>query len=267
MFIEKLHHLERAKELFAAGDPDSLRYCSLELRFCLEILAYEQVELHEKELPEEVFRVWQPKRVIEELLAFDPDVEKDYTVSGGFEGPAGETPKQMIVLGDHKALTRKLISKPYHKLGNFLHAPTIAQLRGTKPASDLKAAISTILPEVEVLCSSTVNSNLGVFISFDCQDCKQKIVRNLSSLSPETIVTCTKSDCGATHRVSGLETSTPSFQLVQEEFECPACSTKNFLSKHRFRHGLTITCVQCPKKFSLKLLWHISEATSSPSAT
>lgn len=268
MFAEKFTHLKKAKALLEKGDPDSLRYACLEMRFCLELLAYELIELHEKELPEEVFQVWQPKRVIEELLTFDPDIEKDSVISVGFEGSAGEPPKQMLVLGEEKGLTRKFIGKHHGKLSSFLHAPTFAKLRSG--ASLDKAAVAAYLqelvPEVETLCLSP-RSNLAMFVTFECRACKKTIVRNHESLAEGAIVTCTKTGCGATYTVSGLDTHTPSLEMLQIEFECPACNTKNFLDKHLLRHGATITCVACPKKIAVTLVWRLSlpdEITAPP---
>lgn len=271
MFGQKFVHLKKAKELLAAGDMPSLRHCCLELRFCLEFLAYEQIELHEKELPEEVFKSWQPKRVIEELLAYDPSIENDFTLAMGPEGTSGETPRKMFLIGKFNALKRPFVQKNYSKLGSFLHAPTFGQLRSnTCPVPDkLRPFLEGLLPQIEDLCSSTVWSNFGNFASFECtawvktpegarRTCRQKIVRNVESLKPDSVIACTKTECRAQYTVSDLETDKPSFQPLQVELECFNCKTTNFIDKHRLQSGLRITCVNCSQIMVAYRAWAFS---------
>jgi transcription elongation factor Elf1 len=227
-----------------------------------------QIELHEKELPEEVFETWQPKRVIEELLAFDPDTEKDFVLSMGLEGPAGERPKKMFVIGERKALTRKFIGKHYNKLGSFLHAPVFAKLRSGVAVDThaLAPYLLELVPEIEKMCFSP-QSNLATFWTFECQACGKKMVRNHESLAPDTIVICTKAECGAGYTVLGFGTDQIALQMIRIEFECPGCNTRQFVDKHRLRHGATIACAACPTSIAVKLVWSLTmpdESTPPP---
>lgn len=257
MFLVKQEHFRRASDLLAKGDPASLRYCCLELRFCLEFIAYEAIEIHEKELPEEVFKVWQPKKVIEELLAYDPDVEQDFTLAMGLDGPNGEPPVQMHVVGSHAALARPFVRKHYSKLGNFLHAPTIGQLRQgrQKTTEDLQKYLEEILPQVERLCASTLQANLGAFSNLKCECCGTTIVRNVKSLAVGGLVVCTKTDCRAEYTVTSLGGEAPLYQLSQIVFECLSCKAQVFVEKHRLTDGVAIRCHTCEAKIVARKAW------------
>ena len=88
-------------------------------------------------------------------------------------------------------LTRPFVRKHYSKLGNFLHAPTIGQLRQgrQKTTEDLRKYLEEILPQVERLCASTLQANLGAFSNLECECCGTTIVRNVKSLAVGGLVT------------------------------------------------------------------------------
>jgi DNA-directed RNA polymerase subunit RPC12/RpoP len=265
VFVDKDSHLERARELLAKGGPDNLRYACLELRFCIEMLAYEQIELHEKELPEEVFRIWQPKRVIEEILLVDPDADKDSTLAIGIEGPNGEPAKEFFLLGRSWALTPRFIRANYHKLGSFLHAPSFERVRhGPFDFQPLKAFLEKLLPELERLCTSQSRHNLGMFSTFTCTECKNPVVRNTKSLKADSIVVCPKADCKARYTVEGFNTPVPLYHLIQAHYDCPACRTRNHVPQHKLEHGITIRCVKCSKRVAVRRAWEIWDPGVAP---
>lgn len=80
MDFHKRSCFKRAKELLIQESEESLRYACLELRYCIESIAYEYLKLNEKRVPEDVLGTWQPKKVMEILLQYDPDIDQDYTL-------------------------------------------------------------------------------------------------------------------------------------------------------------------------------------------
>jgi hypothetical protein len=254
---EKFEHLRRAKELLAAGDEASLRYCCLELRTCIELVAYALVPLYEKELRRD-FDKWRPQDVIDALLDCAPDADKDYTLRMGPEAHYGEPAKKMFVVGHFKGLTRKFVQRHYHKLGSFLHAPTFAQLSSGSPPIPDKAFLEETITAVDELCSSSVISNFAMRVSLDCQDCGKPISRNTEALKRDGKLICLEPTCKAEYTVEDLDSDLPKFRIVQLDFECVSCKTKNYVGQHRLKDGLTITCCNCPAKFHLDRIWRIS---------
>src|SRR5215216_2578999 len=73
--------LAKATELLVAGDNDSLIYACLELRRCVEALAYNLLTAYLHEVPLSAFETWQPDKVIRELLQVDPHADRSATIS------------------------------------------------------------------------------------------------------------------------------------------------------------------------------------------
>lgn len=264
MLPQKLKHLERARQLLASGDPESLRYCCLELRVCIELIAYERLDIFEKELPLG-FEKWQPREVVDALVDCDPDADKDFTMRVGLEGPAGEPPTRMMTVGTYHALTRQFVQRRYHKLGSYLHAPTYAQVKAhTEPVPD-KQFLEETLREVERLCSSTVASNFGSKVTLVCQDCGTTIVRNTAALKRDGRLTCLEPSCKAVYGVEGLDTPAPLFRMERVDFAC-ACGATVFVGRHRLRDGLRISCHGCHRTIAVSRPWYfvLEDTASTP---
>jgi hypothetical protein len=83
-----------ARSLITAGDEASLRYAALEIRMAIELMFYKLLSSYKEELPDDLLKHWQPKKIIDALIDCDPDIEHDYSLtiaqerSGGSHGPA-----------------------------------------------------------------------------------------------------------------------------------------------------------------------------------
>ena len=69
--------LQKAESLIEIGDADSFRYASLQLRMGIEYLFYELIPLYRDELPDDILTKWQPKDVLDAVLACDPSAHKE----------------------------------------------------------------------------------------------------------------------------------------------------------------------------------------------
>lgn len=266
---EKLDHLQRAKDLLAAGDPSSLQYCCLELRICIELVAYERVSMYEKELPQG-FEKWQPKEVIEALLDCDPYADKDSSLTIALENPAGGPPGKAFHLGTFHALTRKFIQRHYHKLGSYLHAPLYAKLDEDERLAtpELRSFLAETLKEVERLCSSTIQENLASRVSFTCQVCDRRVTRNILALKRDGRVKCQDPACQAVYITADLDSDNPRFSLAYDgAFVCPKCQTRNRIPLHCLREGGQLTCSGCTQVALVERTWQLSipdEASPAP---
>ena len=76
--FDKKECLNRAEQLLYNGDVASLRYACLELRQCIEAIAYEKFKTYQKYILEKELNTWQPKRVFDFLRQVDPLSIEDY---------------------------------------------------------------------------------------------------------------------------------------------------------------------------------------------
>src|SRR5258705_488452 len=116
-----MNHVLTARQLLACEDEPHLRYAALELRMAIEQLFYKLLPSYREELPDDLLKQWQPKKLIDALIDCNPDVEQNFTLTFADELPDGK-PGPAMMVGRYKAVNRKLLRQYYHKLGSLLHA-------------------------------------------------------------------------------------------------------------------------------------------------
>jgi ribosomal protein S27AE len=249
MNMEKRSCLERARIQLADGKSESLRYACLELRYCIESIAYEKLRLYAKQIPAAVLDVWQPRRVIDMLEEYDPLANKNYTLRIRSEIPDGGRDK-LVFSGEHRTLSPIILKKHYNKLGNYLHVPTPAQAKKEKASSDaeLRKYLEELVSLIEPICNNILDANIAEVVNFECQQCGQPIFRNKASVVKNSFVTCLAECCQAQHEA--YEADGKYFiRLRQAEFLCPDCNTTNYVALHQMAEGARLTCVECKSQY------------------
>lgn len=259
MSLNKYDTLDRAKELLKNGSPENLRYACLEFRLCIESICYEKLKIYEKHVPEEIFSTWQPRKVIETLLEYDPDVMENYEIGIWCEKADGSRDK-LIFCGAHINLRFDILKKHYNKLGYFLHVPTLAQQSKSYHHTDIKSYLESILPDIEAAASNTFDGNIAPTATYICKECDHHIVRNVESLRRNPIAICRNEKCKAEHHVTIIGNSS-SWKLAELDFECPECKKKNHFGKHRLLEGQVIRCFACSSKYVLSRRWYLNAMT------
>lgn len=261
MRFDKESTLARAKKLIEIGGDEELRYACLELRMCIEAISYDKLKVYAKRVSPELLdsRNWQPRKIVTMLTEFEPYAEQDFTFVVRAEGADGKLTGNAIVLGHHKAIKLKFIKETYDRLGSRLHMPTLAQQEEKKEVSaeKLRKELSEIISELEVLCSSSVDSSLATVINFKCEMCGNFIVRNKKGLEKKKLLICPEPTCKAEYEFF-YNDEKPMFKLIQLEFQCPNCSLNQYLDKHKIREGTKVTCGDCSSKFILTRQWVLS---------
>jgi len=110
MVFRRGQNIERAREHLASGEPHRLRYVCLELRFALERIAYQKLQLRLGDISVDDIGAWQPKRALMELV--DPHLDRDATLSMGAR-PGGGDPETdtFTPLGTNKGINPKDLGK------------------------------------------------------------------------------------------------------------------------------------------------------------
>jgi hypothetical protein len=229
----------------AVGDEASLRYAALEIRMAIELLFYRLIPSYRDELPDEVLKQWQPKKIIDALIDCDPYVEQNSTLTMAMELPNGGH-GLAIHVGRYKAVNRKLLRRYYHKIGSYLHAAMVEEHRNpAKMLSFLDAAAT----RVEECCrETTVISNFGKFHTLNCV-CGRKIKRNDQAVQLKPYVRCPNEQCQAMHDLIKNDEGCTEWKLRESEFVCPECNTSTFFGSHLIDTGKSFTCVECGQKY------------------
>lgn len=166
---------KRAMSLLAAGDDGSLRYASLELRYCIEYLLLDRLRSYIEYLDDAAMLKWTPKDILRELLKADPDADKRLTLAVGLEATPGEPAKTMHVLGEDRRLKLKWASGNWNALGSFLHAPTLEQQKiGKAPTVEtIKKRASEIADHLaNILDTPVSNVTGGEVYELACPECQ-----------------------------------------------------------------------------------------------
>ncbi|MDO8806425.1 MAG: hypothetical protein Q7R35_18595 [Elusimicrobiota bacterium] len=251
-------HILKAKNLLAAGDNDSLRYCALELRTCIELMCYDRLSMYIDEIPKEFLKKWRPQDVVNILLECDPYSDKDCTVSFAKELSGGATgPRQMF--GSSKGISKKFIQSHYHKLAHYLHAPTLADIKAgeIRPLADVKIDLQATLNEIEILAQGTMLANFGEFVTFTCQICQLPNKRNKAGLSEGKKVKCINPNCPAEFTIHDLEEKISQIKPVRAGWSCLKCQTNHFILPKEVIVGKRLCCSKC------KVEWKIGYSLKS----
>lgn len=235
-------HLEKARELLALGDRASLRYCALELRTSIELLCYDRLSMYVDEISPEFLKKWRPSEIVELLLECSPDSDQDCTIALAKDG---EMPTS--ALGSSKGITKKFIRSHYHRLGGYLHAPTLADQQAGREQSleAIRASLQATLAELDLYAKSRAMSNFGVFLTFSCAFCDISYKRNNAALVEGQQVKCLNPECPAEFIVRNVQSQTPLIEPVQIPWDCAGCKEIAFLLPGEVKLGTKLECAKC----------------------
>ncbi len=214
-------YLSRAKKMLSESENHSIRYACLELRFCLEIIAYRQLEQYGEEIPGSVVREWKPDRIIKLLASFSPGSDQDSEIRVGLTNSPDSIPEEWTSSGKARAIPWGVFRKHYNKLGSYLHAP--------KKVKDLKGEInkeklSNIISDIERVLSATIILAVKNTINAEC-DCGKSIFIGQSEFEDGELVRCGNRECGLLWKKvtldDGVQVLQPARSLV---YKC-ACSS------------------------------------------
>lgn len=239
-------HVKAAKELLAQPGEDAARYACLRLRMAIEALSYQTLEAYLSEAPHSIMTKWQPRKVIDELLAIDPHADKTAKIYFGLEETPGVPAAKMDFLGEDKRFTVKWGNSAHNALGNFLHEPTIDQQQKGQADVDVAARskANEVLAELEaILAAPLFNVNFGNFVSFDCS-CGVTVRRKPSALEGGKPVSCI--NCGRLWTQEPGDTpDTWKFKPDVTTYECETCKSTQGIATHLLAKLPKVKCATC----------------------
>lgn len=175
-------NVKNARRLLARDDEDSLRYAALETRMAIEELFYALIPYYKEELPEDLLRRWQPRHIIDALLACNPMVEQYQQIV-----MRSKDDGRVIFAGHQTPATRELLKRYYQKLGSYLHAPLDGKERNQ---AKMRQFLEAALARIDEHCrQTTVIHNGGLYLQHRCV-CGRIIKRNLFAVGLRRAVHC-----------------------------------------------------------------------------
>ena len=242
----------------ASGDPERLPYAALELRKAMEAATYQRLRSYKEEIPPDVYRTWQPHKVVQYLIEIDWMASfQSWEVSFRPEDEPGKPAKVMRSLGTETVLTMKDLRDHYNAFGSFLHVPTLDQIENNKlpDLNRLKEHCEKCVDLLnEVLKSPILNVNFGLLAKTECFRCGVLVVKRLVMNSTETVeARCV--NCDAKYIVSDEGANKVKWSAKQHDIECPTegCAGKITLWEDQIRPGIYWTCEDCGETYGLQL--------------
>lgn len=230
------------------GDDDRLKYAALELRLSMEALTYDRARAYKDEFPPAEYETWQPRKVMAVLLEFDPNADKDSTISFGVETTPGQPAEEMTMLGTEIVLNVATLRRHYDALGSFLHMPTLKQTKTgkTHDFEKLRSRCGEIAEYIEkVLASPVHNVTLGSFATITCMECNQPIRKRMPPSMSAVEAECFS--CKASYKISDSGGGQVNWEPRIHEIACgnQDCGHKIQVWEREVAAGVTWECPAC----------------------
>lgn len=197
--------LARAKELIANGDEHALLYAALELRFCFESVAYQNLAAYGGDVSAELTREWRPDQIIRMLASLDP--HSDQTAS--FSISVSPLPddlnfetsdlkelfgdQEFLPIGEAKRIPWSKFRTYYNALGSYLH---LQKDQSTKPPRVDK--LQRWIAELEEVASSTLIAAARNIATGKCS-CGQVLILGPAEQAGDKAIFCPNSKCNISY--------------------------------------------------------------------
>jgi hypothetical protein len=250
-------HLRLAQEHLASRDEVRLRYAALELRMCIEALAYNLLKLHRSEASLSLMGTWQPDRMLKELAE---------TVRGatGRHDLEINVPEIGSVRITEYRMDGPWVRRRYQKIGSLLHVPMLRQLEtGTEPTP---AKMRAQCEEIErtlalVLGSEGFDIKIDRLCGWPCSynGCTYVIEKDYDWFESHKETTCP--ECGALHVVERGKDYIK-YKHKTGDWSCSKCGTHNQTPAHEIKLNARVRCTCCEEEYEIYQLIKLREVKS-----
>lgn len=248
--------LQRARAELNTNDDERLRYVALELRMCIEAITYDRAQTFIHELPPEEYKTWQPQKLLAVLTEIEPLAASSVSIRFRKESAPEEQEHPWVNIGETRVFGLKDIQRNYHKLGNFLHFPTLGQLQaGGVDLKKIKEHCHAVATNLDyVLAAPIHNLDFKSLVTFECEKCKNKVRKRVQSGSKEVEVSCF--ECEAQYVIKSTEEKDKYlYGRKTRPVSCPTegCTNEFVCPVEEIKEGANWTCPSCSKGYGFFL--------------
>lgn len=264
-------HLQRARKLSESDNAVSLRYACLELRFALERIAYQKLQLRLDKVAFEEISGWQPRRVMDCLMDLvDEHLAGDSVIRIARDKHGPPSDADFTTIGTTKGVKPRDLGKHWQKLSSFLHAE-MPKKKGDHPKEPnpqvLRAYLQEVISYIEQITSTRFDAHFAMVVTFRCDDCDQSIVRNATLLKPGDLVRCQNPNCTAAY-IAHKEGDKFHFAPYDFAYHCTACKTRNTVTPNplltlKTHEMFTTACAMCAAEHDINWVLQVSPKPKS----
>ncbi|HEL3831931.1 TPA: hypothetical protein UMX25_000942 [Stenotrophomonas maltophilia] len=221
--------LGRARGLLSVGDDHGRAYAALEIRFCMETIAYRQLDAYGPEIQSQLIKEWNPSRIVRMLALLDEfsDQSAQYSIAvnlpDGIEMPIDGNDQEwaerarelgFIPLGDSNRIPWKKFKTAYNSLGSFVHLS-----RDGSRIYPTAEKLSEILDMLDKVSESTLIAAMNNVSTAKC-GCGSLLVLGPRHQNGSELVYCTNNKCKAVFKADA-EQQGAIRQIGQLLLTCP----------------------------------------------
>lgn len=260
-------HLERARNLLNGDDADKVFYALLELRYALERIAYEKLQLRLDKVTIEEIGAWQPRRAMDRLMELvDENLDKSSTLRVAVEDGSGNVDeKSFSTVGHSVGINPRDIGRHWQKISSYLHV-RVPRKKGEHPKriqdSKIREYIVEVIGFIESITKTQFDGYFAPTVQFSCCVCEKTIIRNERLLKSDGVVQCQNPDCDASY-VTKIDGENYIFDLYQVDLACKNCGAVEKVAANKvFRlktdEGTIYTCDNCGSEHLVRWVIRVS---------
>ncbi|MBB4821095.1 DNA-directed RNA polymerase subunit RPC12/RpoP [Pseudomonas alcaligenes] len=243
--------LERAKAHLDSPEEHLLRYAALELRFCLEAVAYRQLEQYGDVFPGNMVGMWKADQILKLLASFDPMSNQEGELSIAPAANSDEIPSEWVSIGSAKVIPWRKFRNFYNKLGSFLHAPA-PKLAGGERKPIAKKSFGEIIQALEDVSKATLIFAMKAVIHAKCSDCGSTVYVGEGEFDNDELVVCGNTKCNAIYAKHTEDGGSQVLRRVNTVIlSCQNCEARIPLLLERL--WAPITCPDCSVAYRINL--------------
>ncbi len=151
---------------------------------------------------------------------------------------------QEVSLSTERKLDPSWATKVYDTLGNFLHVPTVRDVRKGRGLTyeEKRQRCTEYADRLQAILGSPIHSiYLPVLFQMECE-CGFQITRRVEFKRPGDLITC--GQCGSQHYFDSIVDGKVRLKPRRVNWTC-GCGTQNILPVHRAKVGVEVRCTNC----------------------
>jgi len=267
MVFETDPYVQRAREHRQSNDPQRLYYACLELRYALERIAFQKLQLRLDKITIDEIAAWQPGRAMERLMEL---VDEHLNQTSLLKMATGEANTdadgdRYVLLGETTGLDPKKIGKHWQKLSSYLHI-RMPEKKGDRPRDrdtiKLGSYVDEVISYVEEIARSKFDAHFSTNVTVKCGKCGQHIVRNANLLKENDVVQCQNPNCDASY-IAQRRGDNHVFERHSLHMDCLACGERTFFDANKmlkvpYTEARAVVCPACSRRHQVR--WNLQYA-------